>query len=236
MLVKSHICKSIGGSIPKCPKVTDFMKAIKEQFVTSDKALVNTLMKKLSGLTFNYFKNVREHIMEMRDIAAQLKSLKVEISDYFLIHFILNSLPAEFGPFKISYNTHKENWSINALLTMCVQEEERLKHEKKESAHLVAHQKANPNIDKDTSKFKKTGMKQVKIACFFYKKNGHLKNDCIKYKKWFKKKDIVEKQPAEIHTIQEQPIQGPQTHEEQAEIEPTIDLSQNTDETVELRP
>ncbi|TXG57294.1 hypothetical protein EZV62_018607 [Acer yangbiense] len=47
MLVKSHICKSIRGSIPDCPKVTDFMKAIEEQFVSSDKALANTLMKKL---------------------------------------------------------------------------------------------------------------------------------------------------------------------------------------------
>ncbi|KAI9185430.1 hypothetical protein LWI28_007193 [Acer negundo] len=32
MLVKSHTCKSIRGSILECPKVTDFMKAIEEQF------------------------------------------------------------------------------------------------------------------------------------------------------------------------------------------------------------
>ena len=98
------------------------MKAIEEQFVTSNKALANTLMKKLSGKAFDNSKSVREHIMEMRDIAALLKSLKVEIPESFLVHFILNSLSSEYGPFKISYNTHKETWSINELLTMCVQE------------------------------------------------------------------------------------------------------------------
>ena len=72
-------------------------------------------------MKFNGTKVVCEHIMEMRDIVAQLKSLEIEMSESFLVHFILNSLPSKYGPFKISYNTHKEKWSINELLTMCVQ-------------------------------------------------------------------------------------------------------------------
>ncbi|KAF7130380.1 hypothetical protein RHSIM_Rhsim10G0199300 [Rhododendron simsii] len=126
MLIKTHISSSIRNSIPSCDKVKDYMKAIEEQFVSSDKALANTLMNRLSGMKHNSSRSVREHIMGMRDIVARLKSLEIEISDSFLVHFILNSLPAEFGPFKISYNTHKEKWSINELLTMCVQEEERI--------------------------------------------------------------------------------------------------------------
>jgi len=46
--------------------------------------------------------------------------------DSFLVHYTLNTLPPLYEPFKISYNTHKK-WSINELLTTCVQEEERLK-------------------------------------------------------------------------------------------------------------
>ena len=88
-------------------------------------------------MKFNDTKGVHEHIMEMRDIAIQLKSLEIEMSESFFIHFILNSLPTEFGPFNISYNTHKEKWSINELLTMCVQEEERLNQESIESAYLA---------------------------------------------------------------------------------------------------
>ena len=88
-------------------------------------------------MKFNDTKGVHEHIMEMRDIAIQLKSLEIEMSESFFIHFILNSLPTEYGPFNISYNTHKEKWSINELLTMCVQEEGRLNQESIESAYLV---------------------------------------------------------------------------------------------------
>lgn len=47
----------------------------------------------------------------MRDTAARLKNLKVEISYSFLVHFILNYLPLEYGAFKISYSIHKEDWS-----------------------------------------------------------------------------------------------------------------------------
>jgi hypothetical protein len=130
MFMKSHVTKGIRGSIPECKKATEFMRAVEEQFVSFDKVLASTLMKKLSSKTFDRSRSVREHIMEMRDMAAQLKSLEVDISESFLVHFILNSLPTEYTPFKISYNTHKDKWSVNELLTMCVQEEERLKHEK----------------------------------------------------------------------------------------------------------
>ena len=80
MFIKSHINKNIGGSIPECNKVKDLMKAIEEQFIRSDKALASILMKRFSSKIFDYSKNVREHIMEMRDTVAQLKSLKVDIS------------------------------------------------------------------------------------------------------------------------------------------------------------
>ena len=97
--------------------------------MTSIKALANTSIMKFSTLRFTDVSGVQEHIMQMRDIAAQLKTLEVEMSESFLVHFILNTLPQQYGPFKIFYNTHKDKWSINELLTMCVQEEGRLKME-----------------------------------------------------------------------------------------------------------
>ena len=55
------------------------MKVIEEQFIRSDKALASIQMKRFSSKTFDYSKNVREHIMEMKDMVAQLKPLEVEI-------------------------------------------------------------------------------------------------------------------------------------------------------------
>ena len=53
-------------------------------------------------------RNVHEHIIKMRDLAAQLKILEVEMSETFLVHYILNTLPSQYAPFKISLNTHND--------------------------------------------------------------------------------------------------------------------------------
>ena len=68
---------------------------------------------------------------------AQLKILGIDMSKSFLVHFILNTLPHQYESFKISYNTHKDKWSINELMTMCVQEEETLVIALGESAMLA---------------------------------------------------------------------------------------------------
>ena len=93
------------------------MGAIDEQFVSSDKAQASTLMAKLCSMRLKGTQNVRGHIMEMRDVSAQLKALAVDFSESFLVHFILTSLPADYTAFKVSYMTHKEKWSVNELLT-----------------------------------------------------------------------------------------------------------------------
>ncbi|RVX15691.1 Retrovirus-related Pol polyprotein from transposon TNT 1-94 [Vitis vinifera] len=141
MYIKTKISAGIRGSIEQHENVRELLKAIDEQFVISDKALASTLIMKFTSLKLTAIRGVREHIMEMRDIVAQLKKLEVEMSESFLVHFILNTLPPQYGPFKISYNTYKDKWSINELMTMCVQEEGRLLMEQGESVMLKGHVK-----------------------------------------------------------------------------------------------
>ena len=157
------------------------LKAIDDQFVTSDKALASTLIMKFSSLRLTSVKGVREHIMRMRDTVAQLKKLKVEISESFLVHYILNTLPHQYGPFKISYNTHKDKWSINELMTMCVQEEERLVMQLGESPMLVTHRKGKSQANKK-GKGKVPPQANIKkdSKCFFCKKKRHMKKECEK--------------------------------------------------------
>ena len=128
--------------------------------------------------------NVREHIMGMCNIAAQLKSLKSEISESYLVHLILFSLLSEYGPFKISCNTHKETWTLNDLLSMCVQEENRLKQEKLDSAHMFIHKEGAQSWKSAKQKKSKISHKVIKkIKCFFYKKVEDTKKECPKMKK-----------------------------------------------------
>ena len=77
----------------------------------------------------------------MSNIASKLRALKLELSKELLIHLVLISLPSQFSQFKISYNCQKEKWSLNELISYYVQEEERLKQERTESADVVSTSK-----------------------------------------------------------------------------------------------
>ena len=122
MYIKTKISTGIRGSVEQHTNIRALLKAIDEQFVTSDKALASTLIMKFSSLRLTSMKSVHEHIMNMRDIVAQLKKLEVDMSKSFLVHYILNTLAKQNGPFKIAYNTQKDKRTINELMTMCVQE------------------------------------------------------------------------------------------------------------------
>ncbi|RVW85345.1 Retrovirus-related Pol polyprotein from transposon TNT 1-94 [Vitis vinifera] len=76
MYIKTKISVGIRGSIEQHENVCELLKAIDEQFVTSDKALPNTLIMKFTSLKLTGIRGVCEHIMEMRDIVAQLKKLE----------------------------------------------------------------------------------------------------------------------------------------------------------------
>ena len=127
-------------------------------------------------------RNVYEHIMKMQDLAAQLKILELEMSVIFLAHYILSTLPAQYSPYKISYNTHKDKWSINEIMTMCIQEDGRLLMEIGESEFMTTQGKKTNKSNK-SYKGKEpldTDIKK-KSKCRFCRKKGHIRQDCVKF-------------------------------------------------------
>ena len=95
---------------------------------------------------------------------AQLKKLEIDILESFIVHFILNTLLHQSSPFKISYNTHKDKGSINELMIMCVQEEERLVMELGESVMLATtcvKNKRNGTSQASTSKSTQKGKGKI---------------------------------------------------------------------------
>ncbi|KAK3036536.1 hypothetical protein RJ639_030977 [Escallonia herrerae] len=79
----------------------------------SSKAHATTRITKMVMLKYSGSNGVREHILRMNDMASQLKGLDMKISEGFLVHLIMTSLPAQFEPFKINYNTQKEKWKMS---------------------------------------------------------------------------------------------------------------------------
>jgi len=92
----------------------------------------------------------------------------------------------------VSYNTQKDKWSLNELISHCVQEEERLQRDRYESAHLSStsqnkKRKKTKGVAEGSSQQKKP-KKDEEFTCYFCKKSGHMKKECSKYVTWRVKK------------------------------------------------
>ncbi|XP_052724124.1 uncharacterized protein LOC128193961 [Vigna angularis] len=100
----------IKPSMPKTENAKEFMKMIKEysQSDITDKSIVGTLMSELTTKKFDWSQPIHEHVTGMANIAARLKSMGMEVNESFLVQFIMNSLPPEFGQFQVNYNTIKD--------------------------------------------------------------------------------------------------------------------------------
>ncbi|KAF7827207.1 Retrovirus-related Pol polyprotein from transposon TNT 1-94 [Senna tora] len=159
--------------LPTATSSLSFSETSEKIILSSDNYKASTLIARLSSMKYTGTKAVREHIMQMQDIVAQLKSMDIEITDSFLVLLILNSLPSRFGRFKITYNTHNENWSINELLSMCVQEGGMLNSKKGEGSN-EAHIVTNTNKQGHKGENKKNELaphserNKDAIKCFFY--------------------------------------------------------------------
>ena len=105
MFIKTKISTDIRGFVEQINKVKPLLKAVDEQFETYDKTLASTLIMQFSFAKLTWTRGVRDHIMHVRDITTQLQTLEVSMSNTFLVHYILNTMPQQYSPFKISYNT-----------------------------------------------------------------------------------------------------------------------------------
>ena len=178
MIIKSTIERNIRGSIsdPENESAKTYLDSIKEKFSGSDKALAGMLTNKLTSMKYDGICGVRKHIMKMSNITGKLNELGMKIFDSFLVIFVLNSLPSQFSQFKISYNTQKEKWTLNELISMCVQEEERLKQDGSMAINFMSTSKQHKlKKGKGKNKFplKKSmedGSKKSAEKCHFCKK------------------------------------------------------------------
>ena len=151
MIIKKAIPEVFRGTISQTIKTAkEFLKEIKNRFSKNEEFETSTLLENLILMRYKGNGNIKEYIMEMSHLASKLRQHKLDLSEDLLMNLVLISLPTQFSQFKVSYNCQKETWSLNELISHCVQEKKRLKQEKIESAHLTG-------TSKDKGKKKKEG-------------------------------------------------------------------------------
>ncbi|XP_019100911.1 PREDICTED: uncharacterized protein LOC109132902 [Camelina sativa] len=177
MFLKMTIASNIKTSLPDADKAIDYLAAIEERFKTADKSLAGKLMADLTTIKYDGTRSMHEHCIEMTNLAAKLKNLGMSVDDSFLVQFILNSLPPQYGPFQINYNAIDERWTSNELANKLVQEEARLGREGIKVSHHVqgvgpkvgfrhkkSHQRAQPTMtDSDQVNPKKKGKERLQV-------------------------------------------------------------------------
>nr|GEX09268.1 putative zinc finger, CCHC-type [Tanacetum cinerariifolium] len=202
MIIKNSISVAIRGAIPDSENAKEYLSFIEEQFKRTSKAHASTLILKMLTIKYDGVSGVREHIMMMSNMANKLKGIDMEISEGFLVHFIMTSLHMQFVPFKINYNTQKEKWKMSEQIAMCVQEEEHLKVKKSNIVHVAttnSNKRKGSWKGKGSSKDNSTPNKLQKIdastssiqggpKCEFCHKKWHTQKDCPKFKEWSAKK------------------------------------------------
>ncbi|GAV83621.1 UBN2_2 domain-containing protein [Cephalotus follicularis] len=93
MIMKSSISVAIRGAISDSNDTKTYIASVEEQFKGSSKAHASTLIMKMLTTRYDETSGVREHIIMMNDMASKLKGMEMAISEGFLVHFIMTSLP-----------------------------------------------------------------------------------------------------------------------------------------------
>ncbi|KAM1649269.1 hypothetical protein ACFX14_010564 [Malus domestica] len=201
MIIKRTMTNAVRGGFPEATNAKKFMQSIEEKYKESEKTETGNLMNALTTIRYDGEGSVREYILRVIDIAGKLQRLEVPISETFLVHVIMNSLPDSYTQLKVSYNALQAKWDVNELISICVGEEVRIKKdrmEKGESVNYVqSHNKGYKNSMSDATKRDSAKVpiskKNFKLnnssifKCYFCKKTGHMKRNCPKYKAWLAK-------------------------------------------------
>ena len=78
MFMHMSVASNIKSALPKTESAKEFIKFVKEHSQTADKSLAGTLMSTLTTMKFDGSCTMYEHVIEMTNIAAKLKSLGME--------------------------------------------------------------------------------------------------------------------------------------------------------------
>nr|GMC46934.1 reverse transcriptase [Ipomoea batatas] len=158
------MAENIKPMMPKVDIASEFLGNVKKLSMSeiADKSIAGNLMTELTSMKFYWSMLIHDHCNQMANIAAQLKGMGMELSESWLVHLVINSLPPpEFGQFHVYYNTLKEKWSFKETKHLLVQEETRLKKLRHHSIHFTSQGGSSTNKRKPGIQFDPTHKKNL---------------------------------------------------------------------------
>ncbi|KAL9661483.1 hypothetical protein QQ045_026307 [Rhodiola kirilowii] len=97
-------------------------------------------------------------------VPDEISSAKDYLAEFEKCFVENDKAKTKYNQFRISYSYQREKWTLNEVISFCVEEEEMLKHDK------AANSKA-PVFN-------------THVTCHFFEETGHVKKKCPKWAKY----------------------------------------------------
>ncbi|RDX63645.1 hypothetical protein CR513_57897, partial [Mucuna pruriens] len=94
VIMKCSIPEAFRSSISESQSAIKFLEEIEQFFAKNEKAETSNLLAKLITMKYKGKGNIREYIMEMSNLTAKFKSLKLDIVEDLLVHLCCLSTEA----------------------------------------------------------------------------------------------------------------------------------------------
>ena len=89
MFMRMTVANNIKTALYKTNVAKEFMKFMEKCSKAADKSLAGTLMANLTTMKFDGSCSMHDHVMEMTNITARLKTLGMKVDEFSLVQFIL---------------------------------------------------------------------------------------------------------------------------------------------------
>ncbi|XP_062075018.1 uncharacterized protein LOC133779031 [Humulus lupulus] len=121
--MKRSIPEHILSGLPETTNAQEILTNVGKLYDTCENVETGSLMDEIQTIKYDETKGVRDFILKIVNVQSQLKDRKIHLPDSYIIHHALNALPASSNLIKTTYNTYNQTWSINDLISKCVDEE-----------------------------------------------------------------------------------------------------------------
>ena len=95
MFMQMIVINNLKCTLAITKSAKEFKKLQEEKSQIADNSLASTLMSTLTTMKYDGSHIMHEHDLEITTIAAKFKNLGMNVDKYFLMQFILKSLPIE---------------------------------------------------------------------------------------------------------------------------------------------
>ncbi|KAI9191681.1 hypothetical protein LWI28_011901 [Acer negundo] len=81
MFMRMIVANNIKSIFPTTENAKEFMKLVEERSQNADKFLAGTLMSNLTNMKYDGSRTMDEHVLEMTNLAAKLKTLGMNVDE-----------------------------------------------------------------------------------------------------------------------------------------------------------